>query len=219
MTMRAHDKVEVFDIYKALKLPVIYEELSAISIIDVESDCLSDIQVREAMTVLKRRKKAIGWQIFNITGINLAFCMHKIYMEEILKTRVQQQRRLNLVMKDVVRKEITIAPEDQEKTTFTCPYSTYAFIRMAFGLCNAPATFQRCMMEILYDMVEEFVEVFMDDLFAYDNSFEVAREKRLLKLTELDEFHLHAYENDKLYKEKTKKWLDKQIQDRVFESR
>ncbi|KAK8684170.1 hypothetical protein V6N13_040201 [Hibiscus sabdariffa] len=39
--------------------------------------------------------------------------------------------------------QIAIAPEDQEKTTFTCPYGTYAFRRMLFGLCNAPATFQR----------------------------------------------------------------------------
>ena len=38
--------------------------------------------------------------------------------------------------------QIAIAPEDQEKTTFTCPYGTFAFRRMPFGLCNAPSTFQ-----------------------------------------------------------------------------
>ena len=37
--------------------------------------------------------------------------------------------------------QIGIAPEDQEKTTFTCPFGTYAYRRMPFGLCNAPATF------------------------------------------------------------------------------
>ncbi|CAN6552306.1 unnamed protein product [Malus baccata var. baccata] len=41
--------------------------------------------------------------------------------------------------------QIVIAPEDQEKTTFTCPFGTFAYRRMSFGLCNAPATFQRCM--------------------------------------------------------------------------
>ena len=44
--------------------------------------------------------------------------------------------------------QIDIVPEDQEKTTFTCPYGTFAFKRMHFGLYNAPATFQRCMMSI-----------------------------------------------------------------------
>ncbi|XP_073018529.1 uncharacterized protein [Primulina eburnea] len=59
--------------------------------------------------------------------------------------------------------QISIAPEDQEKTTFTCPYGTFAFRRMPFGLCNAPATFQRCMTAIFADMVEDIMEVFMDD--------------------------------------------------------
>ncbi|GKC10168.1 reverse transcriptase domain-containing protein, partial [Tanacetum coccineum] len=54
--------------------------------------------------------------------------------------------------------QILIAPEDQEKTTFTCPYGTFAYRRMSFGLCNAPATFQRCMTAIFYDMVEDFME-------------------------------------------------------------
>ena len=59
--------------------------------------------------------------------------------------------------------QIAIAPEDQEKTTFTCPYGTFAFMRMPFGLCNAPGTFQRCMMAIFSDMVEKTIEIFMDD--------------------------------------------------------
>ena len=68
--------------------------------------------------------------------------------------------------------QITIAPEDQEKTTFTCPYGTFAFRKMPFGLCNAPATFQRTMMAIFSDMVEKFIEVFMDDFSIFGNSFD-----------------------------------------------
>ncbi|GJU77727.1 DNA-directed DNA polymerase [Tanacetum coccineum] len=51
--------------------------------------------------------------------------------------------------------QIPIAPEDQKKTSFTCPYGTFAYRRMPFGLCNAPATFQRCMTAIFHDMVED----------------------------------------------------------------
>ena len=65
-----------------------------------------------------------------------------------------------------------IAPEDQEKTTFTCPYGTFAFRRMPFGLCNAPATFQRCMMSLFSDLVEEVMEIFMDDFIVYGSNFE-----------------------------------------------
>ncbi|GJX52399.1 reverse transcriptase domain-containing protein [Tanacetum coccineum] len=54
--------------------------------------------------------------------------------------------------------QIPIALEDQEKTTFTCPYGTFAYRRMSFGLCNAPATFQRCMTAIFHDMVDDFME-------------------------------------------------------------
>ena len=46
---------------------------------------------------------------------------------------------------------IAIDLKDQEKTTFTFPYGTFAFRWMPFGLCNAPSTFQRCMMPIFSD--------------------------------------------------------------------
>ncbi|XP_050211818.1 uncharacterized protein LOC126661977 [Mercurialis annua] len=58
--------------------------------------------------------------------------------------------------------QILIFPDDQEKTTFTCPYGTFAYHRMSFGLCNAPATFQRCMTSIFADMIEYIMKVFMD---------------------------------------------------------
>ena len=202
-------------------------------------------------------------------GISPSICMHKILLEETSKPSVEHQRRLNPVMKEVVRKEvvkllnagfiyaisdspwvspvhvvpkkggftvirnekneliptrtvtgwrvcidyrnlntatrkdhfplpfidqmldrlaghphfcfldgysgynqIAIAPEDQEKTTFTCPYGTFAFRRMPFGLCNAPATFQRCMMSMFSDLVEEVMEIFMDDFTVYGSSFD-----------------------------------------------
>nr|GFB37587.1 reverse transcriptase domain-containing protein [Tanacetum cinerariifolium]GFB37627.1 reverse transcriptase domain-containing protein [Tanacetum cinerariifolium] len=68
--------------------------------------------------------------------------------------------------------QIPIDPRDQEKTTFTCPYGTFAYRRMPFDLCNAPGTFQRCMLAIFHDMVEKMMEVFMDDFLVFGNSFE-----------------------------------------------
>ncbi|GJV94164.1 reverse transcriptase domain-containing protein [Tanacetum coccineum] len=66
--------------------------------------------------------------------------------------------------------QIPINPKDQEKTTFTCPYGTFAYRRMPFSLCNAPGTFQRCMMAIFHDMIEKTMEVFMDDFSILENS-------------------------------------------------
>jgi hypothetical protein len=68
--------------------------------------------------------------------------------------------------------QITVKKEDQEKTTFTCPYGTYAYRRTPFGLCNAPATFQRCMSAIFHGFCEKIVEVFMDDFSVYGTSFD-----------------------------------------------
>nr|GEX20011.1 reverse transcriptase domain-containing protein [Tanacetum cinerariifolium] len=68
--------------------------------------------------------------------------------------------------------QIPIDPRDQEKTTFTCPYETFAYHRMPFRLCNATGTFQRCMLAIFHDMVEKTMEVFMDEFSVFGNSFE-----------------------------------------------
>ncbi|GJV25173.1 reverse transcriptase domain-containing protein [Tanacetum coccineum] len=218
--------------------------------------------------VLKSRKRAIAWKLFDIKGINPEFCSHKILMEEDYEPTVQHQRWVNPKIHDVIKKEveklldagliypisdspwvspvhcvpkkggmtvvtndenelvptrlvtgwrvcidyrklneatrkdhfplpfmdqmlerlagneyycfldgfsgyfqIPIDPKDQEKTTFTCPYGTFAYRRMPFGLCNAPGTFQRCIMAIFHDMIEKTMEVFMDDFSVFGNSF------------------------------------------------
>ncbi|GJV24006.1 reverse transcriptase domain-containing protein [Tanacetum coccineum] len=229
---------------------------------------LSDDEKTALIKVLKSRKQAIAWKLSNINGINPEFCSHKILIEDDYKPAVQHQRRVNLKIHDVIKKEveklldagliypisdspwvspvhcvpkkggmtvvtndenelvptrlvtgwrvcidyrklneatrkdhfplpfmdqmlerlagneyycfldgfsgyfqIPIDPNDQEKTTFTCPYGTFAYRRMPFGLCNAPGTFQRCMMAIFHDMIEKTMEVFMDDFLVFGNSF------------------------------------------------
>ncbi|RVW21273.1 Retrovirus-related Pol polyprotein from transposon 17.6 [Vitis vinifera] len=193
------------------------------------------------LEVLKRCKKAIGWQISDLKGISPLVCTHHIYMEEEAKPIRQPQRRLNPHLQEVVRTEVLkllkriiypisdspwvsptqVVPKKSGITVvqnekgeeiatrltsgaervsghpFYCfwtgtqgisklklmlkirrrPLShvhlgTYAYRRMPFGLCNAPATFQRCMLSIFSDMVERIMEVFMDDITIYGGTFE-----------------------------------------------
>jgi hypothetical protein len=67
--------------------------------------------------------------------------------------------------------QIPIHLDDQHKTTFTCPYGTFAYRRMPFGVCNASASFQHCMMAVFSEFIEEIVEVFMDDFSVYGKTF------------------------------------------------
>ncbi|XP_052621829.1 uncharacterized protein LOC128127387 [Lactuca sativa] len=229
---------------------------------------LSESKKEELVPVLKKRKRAVAWNITDIKGISPSYCSHKINLEDGAKPVVQHQRRLNPNMQEVEKKEvfklldagiiysisdspwvspvqvvpkkggmavitnekneliptrtvtgwrmcidyrqlndatckdhfpllfidqmlerlsghsyycfldgfsgyfqIPIDPMDQEKITFTCPSGTFAYRRLPFGLCNAPATFQRCMTAIFHDMVERFMEVFMDDFSVFGSSF------------------------------------------------
>ncbi|GJY85731.1 reverse transcriptase domain-containing protein [Tanacetum coccineum] len=150
---------------------------------------LNDEDKTALIKVLKSQKHAIAWKIYDIKGIDPQFCTHKILIEENAKPVVQHQRRVNPKIHEVIKQEviklldagliypisdspwILIDPLDQEKTTFTCPYGTFAYRRMPFGLCNAPGTFQRCMVAIFHDMIEKTMEVFMDDFSVFGDSF------------------------------------------------
>nr|GFC43768.1 retrovirus-related Pol polyprotein from transposon 17.6 [Tanacetum cinerariifolium] len=114
--------------------------------------------------VLKSHKRAIAWKLPWVSPVHCVpkkggFTVVKNEENELIPTRL------------VTGWRIPIDPRDQEKTTFTCPYGTFAYRRMPFGLCNAPGTFQRCMLAIFHDMVEKTMEVFMDDFSVFGNSF------------------------------------------------
>nr|GEY58202.1 reverse transcriptase domain-containing protein [Tanacetum cinerariifolium] len=111
---------------------------------------LGDEEKSALIKVLKSHKRAIAWKLSDIQG-NEFYCFLDGFFGYF---------------------QIPIDPRDQEKTTFTCPYGTFAYRRMPFGLCNAPGTFQRCMLAIFHDMVEKTMEVFMDDFSVFGNSFE-----------------------------------------------
>jgi len=86
--------------------------------------------------------------------------------------------------------QIPIHPDDQSKTTFTCPYGTFAYRRMSFGLCNAPASFQKCMMAIFLDLIENIMKVFMDDFSVYGKDLDQCLENLDKVLKRCQETHL-----------------------------
>ncbi|CAN6459353.1 unnamed protein product [Victoria cruziana] len=238
------------------------------------SSVLSLEDERRLLAVMRGHKRAIGWKVSDLRGINPAFCMHQIHTLEGSKPTREFQRWLNPALKEVVKKEIikwldagiifpisdsewvspvqmvpkkagltvlkneheedipmraqtgwrvcidyqklnaatwkdhfplpfldqvlkklagqsyfyfldgysgynqvVVYPDDQEKTTFTCPFGTFAFRRMPFGLCNAPGTFQRCMLSIFSNMLNDMMEVFMDDFSIYGSSFDDCLQK------------------------------------------
>jgi hypothetical protein len=89
--------------------------------------------------------------------------------------------------------QIPIHPDDQSKTTFTCPYGIFSYMQMSFGLCNASASFQMCMMAIFSDMIKKVMEVFMDDFSIYGKTFEncLANLDKVLKRCQMDDLVLN----------------------------
>ncbi|XP_073031172.1 uncharacterized protein [Primulina eburnea] len=146
----------------------------------IVSSSLTGDEEDKLLRVLKDHIYAIGWSIADIKGINPSMCMHKILMEKEALSHHSTSKEIESSYARSRQKgdgysgymQIPIDPEDQDKTTFTCPYGTFAYKRMSFGLCNAPATFQRCMMSIFHDMVEKYIEVFMDDFSVFGSSFD-----------------------------------------------
>nr|GEW84628.1 reverse transcriptase domain-containing protein [Tanacetum cinerariifolium] len=99
--------------------------------------------------------------------------------------------------------QISIDLKDQEKTTFTCPHETFAYRRVPFRLCNAPDTFQRCMMAIFHDMIEKTMEVFMDDFLVFENSFQtcLSHLEKMLKRCEVTNLCLNLEKSHFMVKE------------------
>nr|GEW02218.1 DNA-directed DNA polymerase [Tanacetum cinerariifolium] len=162
------NRIDVIDVAWTNKLPVII------------SKELKDEEKSALLKVLKSHKQAIAWKISDMKGIDPHFCTHKILMEDDLKPTVQHQRRVNPKFHEVIKKEVIklldaklvypisdspwVSPVhcvpkkggmtvDENEDSELIPTR-----RMPFGLCNAPGTFQRCMMAIYHNMIEEMIE-------------------------------------------------------------
>ncbi|GJS48713.1 hypothetical protein Tco_0598834 [Tanacetum coccineum] len=165
------------------------------------SSKLSEKEKISRLHVLEKRKGAIAWKMSDIKGISPSYCTHNILMENDYKLVIQPQRRLNPKVQDVVKNEImklldsgliylisdsywmegvhrlpilpnTNRSRGSRKDYLHLSLWDFRLQNMPFRLCNAPATFQRCMTAIFHDMVEDFMEVFMDDFSVFGNSFD-----------------------------------------------
>ncbi|GJR78833.1 reverse transcriptase domain-containing protein [Tanacetum coccineum] len=125
---------------------------------------LKDEEKERLIKVLKSHKQAIAWKLSEIKGIDPLIYhisdspwvspVHCIPKKGGMTVVTNEDNELILTRYF----QIPFDPQDQEKTTFTCPYGTFVYRRMPLGLCNAPGTFQRCMMAIFHDMIEETME-------------------------------------------------------------
>ncbi|GJX11627.1 DNA-directed DNA polymerase [Tanacetum coccineum] len=152
------------------KLPVI-----------IAKNLKEDEKVR-LLKVLKSHKRAIAWKISDIKGIDPQFCTHKILMEDDSKPAIQHQRRVNPKIHEVIKKEVIklldagliypisdspwvspvhCVPKKGGMTVVTNKDNELIPTRLV----------TRCMMAIFHDMIEETMEVFMDDLLVFGDSF------------------------------------------------
>ena len=70
------------------------------------SAALIEPKERKLLETLRKYKEAIAWSIEDLKGISISICMHKILLEDNAKTSIEYQRRLNPIMKEVVKKEV-----------------------------------------------------------------------------------------------------------------
>ena len=68
--------------------------------------------------------------------------------------------------------QVAMDEDDKAKTAFTCPFGLYEWNRMPFGLCNAPATFQRLMQSAMSPLIFRILLVYLDDLLVYSETYE-----------------------------------------------
>nr|GEX50055.1 reverse transcriptase domain-containing protein [Tanacetum cinerariifolium] len=118
---------------------------------------IDDYDVDPRIPLIPRRPfLRTTWALIDVHGEELTLRVN----DEAITFKVGHTSRYshNYYDESVNQIDIPIDPQDQEKTTLTCPYGMFSYRRMPFGLCNAPRTFKRCMIAIFHDMIEETIE-------------------------------------------------------------
>ncbi|XP_057448007.1 uncharacterized protein LOC130739655 [Lotus japonicus] len=105
-------------------------------------------------------------------------------------TMVANENNELIPTRQVTKWRVCIDYRRLNSTAFTCPYGVFAYKRMPFGLCNAPATFQRCMFAIFSDLIETCIEIFMDDFSVFGPNFDACLGNLALVLKRCQETNL-----------------------------
>ena len=90
--------------------------------------------------------------------------------------------------------QIRVDEADREKTAFITPMGLYEYVRMPFGLCGAPATFQRLMQRCMGDLIYQMLFVYLDDICIYSKTFEQHLAHLDLVFTRLRQHNLHLFQ-------------------------
>ncbi|KAI2654721.1 Retrovirus-related Pol polyprotein from transposon 17.6 [Labeo rohita] len=86
--------------------------------------------------------------------------------------------------------QVSVAPQDREKTAFYTPFGLFEFNRMPFGLCNAPSTFQRLMERIFGDQSLHALLLYLDDIVIFSSTFDQHLERLEMVLSRLQTHNL-----------------------------
>ncbi|GJQ94374.1 reverse transcriptase domain-containing protein [Tanacetum coccineum] len=171
--LKNEEKAALIKVLKSHKRAIAWK-LSDIKGIDPEFCTHKILMEEDYEPIIQHQRRSIGWRVcIDYRKLNEATRKDHFplpFMDQMLERLAGNQYYCFLDGFSGYF-QIPIDPKDQEKTTFTCPYGTFAYRRMPFGLCNAPGTFQRCMMAIFHDMIEKTMEVFMDDFSVFGDSF------------------------------------------------
>lgn len=154
--------------------PAMYKEMRSLLADMLEKDIIRESSSPWAAPIVMVRKKTGEWRFcvdfrkLNAATHKDAFPLPRI--EETLTSLAKAEWFSTLDLASGYW-QVEVHPADREKTAFATPLGLYEFNRMPFGLCNAPATFQRLMQRCLSGLTVESVLVYLDDIIIYSGSF------------------------------------------------